>query len=81
MFQGDDKAFCPKTWHCLKYRRQRRESGRILFAADRRCGYVTGMSTTVIIVAAGRGTRMGEGPPKQWRDLGGQPVLGWTLRL
>lgn len=38
------------------------------------------MSIAVIIVAAGRGTRMGEGLPKQWRDLGGQPVLAWTLR-
>ena len=38
------------------------------------------MSIAVIIVAAGRGTRMGEGPPKQWRDLGGRPVLAWTLR-
>lgn len=33
-----------------------------------------------IIVAAGRGTRMGEGLPKQWRDLGGQPVVAHTLR-
>ena len=31
--------------------------------------------TAVIVVAAGRGTRAGDGPPKQWRDLGGRPVL------
>ena len=34
----------------------------------------------VIIVAAGRGTRAGGGLPKQWRDLGGAPVLKRTLR-
>lgn len=34
----------------------------------------------VIIVAAGRGTRAGGGLPKQWRDLGGEPVLKRTLR-
>ncbi|TVP72346.1 MAG: bifunctional 2-C-methyl-D-erythritol 4-phosphate cytidylyltransferase/2-C-methyl-D-erythritol 2,4-cyclodiphosphate synthase [Rhodobacteraceae bacterium] len=33
-----------------------------------------------IIVAAGRGTRAGEGLPKQWRSVGGRPVLDWTLR-
>ena len=38
------------------------------------------MSIAVIIVAAGRGTRMGEGPPKQWRNLGGKPALAWTLQ-
>jgi 2-C-methyl-D-erythritol 4-phosphate cytidylyltransferase / 2-C-methyl-D-erythritol 2,4-cyclodiphosphate synthase len=38
------------------------------------------MSIAVIIVAAGRGTRMGKGPPKQWRDLAGQPVVAHTLR-
>lgn len=32
-----------------------------------------------LITAAGRGTRAGDGPPKQWRDLGGQPVLDRTL--
>ena len=31
--------------------------------------------TVVIIVAAGRGSRAGEGLPKQWRDLAGLPVL------
>lgn len=33
-----------------------------------------------IIVAAGRGSRMGGGTPKQWRDLAGRPVLSWTLQ-
>ena len=37
------------------------------------------METAVIIVAAGRGTRVGGEVPKQWRDLGGQPVLARTL--
>jgi 2-C-methyl-D-erythritol 4-phosphate cytidylyltransferase / 2-C-methyl-D-erythritol 2,4-cyclodiphosphate synthase len=31
--------------------------------------------TVVILVAAGRGTRMGDEVPKQWRDLAGRPVL------
>ena len=84
MFQGDDGPFCPKNRHCSIIRRSCRESGRILFAATLRFGYEAGMSPNasiaVIIVAAGRGTRMGEGVPKQWRDLGGRPVLAWTLR-
>lgn len=33
----------------------------------------TPQSTAAILVAAGRGERMG-GPPKQWRDLAGRPV-------
>jgi 2-C-methyl-D-erythritol 4-phosphate cytidylyltransferase / 2-C-methyl-D-erythritol 2,4-cyclodiphosphate synthase len=33
------------------------------------------MQTAVIIVAAGRGTRMGGGLPKQWQMLAGRPVL------
>jgi 2-C-methyl-D-erythritol 4-phosphate cytidylyltransferase / 2-C-methyl-D-erythritol 2,4-cyclodiphosphate synthase len=32
-----------------------------------------------LIVAAGRGTRAGEGQPKQWRLLAGRPVLAHTL--
>jgi 2-C-methyl-D-erythritol 4-phosphate cytidylyltransferase / 2-C-methyl-D-erythritol 2,4-cyclodiphosphate synthase len=31
--------------------------------------------TAAVIVAAGRGTRAGDGHPKQWRDLGGRAVL------
>lgn len=31
--------------------------------------------TVVLVVAAGRGTRFGGEMPKQWRDLGGRPVL------
>ena len=37
------------------------------------------MTTAAVIVAAGRGTRAGEGPPKQWRDLGGVPVLARSV--
>lgn len=37
------------------------------------------MSTAVIIVAAGRGTRAGGDLPKQWQMLAGQPVLAHTL--
>lgn len=33
----------------------------------------------VILVAAGRGNRMGGGLPKQWRDLGGRPVIAHTV--
>ncbi|MET4896005.1 bifunctional 2-C-methyl-D-erythritol 4-phosphate cytidylyltransferase/2-C-methyl-D-erythritol 2,4-cyclodiphosphate synthase [Sphingomonadaceae bacterium jetA1] len=31
-----------------------------------------------LIVAAGGGTRMGSGLPKQFRDLGGRPMLAWS---
>lgn len=38
------------------------------------------MQTAVIIVAAGRGARAGSfGPPKQYRDLAGRPVLARTI--
>lgn len=33
----------------------------------------------VLVVAAGRGQRFGGGLPKQYRDLGGRPVLGHSL--
>ena len=33
----------------------------------------------VLVVAAGRGSRAGEGLPKQYRTLGGRPVLARTL--
>ncbi len=35
--------------------------------------------TAVVIVAAGRGSRAGDGLPKQWRDLAGQPILARTV--
>jgi 2-C-methyl-D-erythritol 4-phosphate cytidylyltransferase / 2-C-methyl-D-erythritol 2,4-cyclodiphosphate synthase len=38
------------------------------------------MDTAVIIVAAGRGSRMGGAAPKQWQFLAGEPVLAHTLR-
>lgn len=34
----------------------------------------------VIVVAAGRGSRAGGGVPKQFRELGGQPMLARTLQ-
>ena len=37
------------------------------------------MTTAVIIVAAGRGTRMGGELPKQWQTLAGRPVLAHAL--
>lgn len=37
------------------------------------------MSIAVVIVAAGRGTRAGGEIPKQWQDLGGQPVVARTI--
>jgi 2-C-methyl-D-erythritol 4-phosphate cytidylyltransferase / 2-C-methyl-D-erythritol 2,4-cyclodiphosphate synthase len=37
------------------------------------------MSVAALIVAAGRGSRAGEGTPKQYRSLGGKPVLALTL--
>lgn len=38
------------------------------------------MRTDVIVVAAGRGQRAGEGPPKQFRTIAGEMVLRRTLR-
>ncbi|TCP40925.1 bifunctional 2-C-methyl-D-erythritol 4-phosphate cytidylyltransferase/2-C-methyl-D-erythritol 2,4-cyclodiphosphate synthase [Rhodovulum marinum] len=37
------------------------------------------MTVTAIIVAAGRGTRVGGDRPKQYQELGGRAVLGRTL--
>jgi 2-C-methyl-D-erythritol 4-phosphate cytidylyltransferase/2-C-methyl-D-erythritol 2,4-cyclodiphosphate synthase len=37
------------------------------------------MSTTALIVAAGRGARLGDGLPKQLRLLAGKPVLRWAV--
>ncbi|MEO8176520.1 MAG: bifunctional 2-C-methyl-D-erythritol 4-phosphate cytidylyltransferase/2-C-methyl-D-erythritol 2,4-cyclodiphosphate synthase [Sphingomicrobium sp.] len=37
------------------------------------------MSVTALIVAAGSGQRMGRGVPKQFRPLGGKPVLRWSV--
>ncbi|MGR3342844.1 MAG: 2-C-methyl-D-erythritol 4-phosphate cytidylyltransferase, partial [Paracoccaceae bacterium] len=37
------------------------------------------MSTAAVIVAAGRGTRVGGDMPKQWRMLRGRVVAAWTL--
>lgn len=38
----------------------------------------TTMNFAAVIVAAGSGTRAGEGLAKQWRMLGGKPVLRWS---
>ena len=37
------------------------------------------MSFSVVIVAAGGGTRAGPGLAKQWRGLSGKPVLRWSV--
>ena len=37
------------------------------------------MTVTALIVAAGSGSRMGGGVPKQYRMLGGKPVLRWAV--
>lgn len=37
------------------------------------------MTTTALIVAAGKGERAGGGLPKQFRLLGGKPVLRWAV--
>ena len=36
------------------------------------------MSTTCLIVAAGKGERAGDGVPKQYRQVGGKPLLRWS---
>ncbi len=38
------------------------------------------MNITAIIVAAGRGTRAGDGTPKQWQPLGDRRVIDHTIR-
>ena len=38
------------------------------------------MTTTALIVAAGKGERAGGGVPKQFRLLGGKPVLRWAVK-
>ena len=47
----------------------------------RRLGCRLGQHVNVIaiIVAAGRGSRAGEGLPKQFRPVAGRPLLAWTL--
>jgi len=37
------------------------------------------MHVTALIVAAGSGSRMGDGPPKQYRTIGGKPVLAHAV--
>ena len=37
------------------------------------------MTTTALIVAAGKGERAGGGVPKQYRSIGGKPVLRWAV--
>jgi 2-C-methyl-D-erythritol 4-phosphate cytidylyltransferase / 2-C-methyl-D-erythritol 2,4-cyclodiphosphate synthase len=37
------------------------------------------MTVTALIVAAGKGERLGGGLPKQYRLLGGKPVLRWAV--
>jgi 2-C-methyl-D-erythritol 4-phosphate cytidylyltransferase/2-C-methyl-D-erythritol 2,4-cyclodiphosphate synthase len=37
------------------------------------------MTFSVVIVAAGLGTRAGPGQAKQWRPLAGKPVLRWSV--
>jgi 2-C-methyl-D-erythritol 4-phosphate cytidylyltransferase/2-C-methyl-D-erythritol 2,4-cyclodiphosphate synthase len=36
------------------------------------------MTTTALIVAAGKGERLGGGLPKQYRPIGGKPMLRWA---
>jgi 2-C-methyl-D-erythritol 4-phosphate cytidylyltransferase/2-C-methyl-D-erythritol 2,4-cyclodiphosphate synthase len=37
------------------------------------------MTVTALIVAAGQGERLGGGIPKQFREIGGKPVLRWAV--
>ncbi len=38
------------------------------------------MKLALVLAAAGSSSRIGEGPPKQFRPLGGIPLFEWTLR-
>ena len=42
-------------------------------------GKARAVTVTALIVAAGRGERLGGGVPKQYRLLGGKPVLCWAV--
>lgn len=37
------------------------------------------MNFSAVIVAAGASTRAGPGAPKPWRELGGRPILSWSI--
>src|SRR4051812_40458561 len=37
------------------------------------------MTVTALIVAAGKGERLGGGVPKQYRPIGGKPMLRWAV--
>jgi 2-C-methyl-D-erythritol 4-phosphate cytidylyltransferase/2-C-methyl-D-erythritol 2,4-cyclodiphosphate synthase len=37
------------------------------------------VTVTALIVAAGKGERLGGGVPKQYREIGGKPVLRWAV--
>ena len=37
------------------------------------------MSFSAVVVAAGEGLRAGPGEPKAWRELGGRPILRWSV--
>src|SRR5690349_18552985 len=37
------------------------------------------MTTTALIVAAGRGERLGGNIPKQFMAIGGKPILRWAV--
>lgn len=39
------------------------------------------MNLTAIIAAAGSGIRLGSAVPKQFLDLGGRPVISWSLHV
>jgi 2-C-methyl-D-erythritol 4-phosphate cytidylyltransferase/2-C-methyl-D-erythritol 2,4-cyclodiphosphate synthase len=38
------------------------------------------MDFSAVIVAAGSGSRAGQGRPKQWMNLGGKPILRWSAQ-
>lgn len=40
---------------------------------------MTALFASAIIAAGGRGVRMGGGVPKQFLDIGGRPLLAWSL--
>ena len=37
------------------------------------------MNFSAVVVAAGASTRAGPGAPKPWRELGGRPILSWSI--
>ncbi len=70
--QAGYKCLCRKSWHAFFVRRAKK--GMInMPEKEKRC--------TAIVLAAGRGKRMGSDMPKQFMELGGRPLICYSLQV